>query len=1679
MIWQQKCTFAEEEVLTNQFSILRLAPVRLHNSLLLASVLFLFSGCGWLQEISDLDRSVTFSATITPAQIYEGQQSKVQVNLSRSYESAKTVSWALYEDGTQSLAATSDFVEVQGSLSLSGTSPQEFTITSKPGSIASGSKQFKIVLNSENSTQSFNISVLDSGTTSTISITSAQNSGYVNIANRTSYTVSGVCSTVASDVNLVAQIGGQSTSGVIPCSGSMDWSINLNFTGVSNEGAVTLSATHAGGGGTLGATTLQIQKDTTAPTVAFTSPGAMSAINASTASSFAISGSCTEFARIVSATLTSSGGGTPVVASGVCLDLMGSGEWNTTANLSSLTDGTITATLSHADAAGNPSSGVRAFTKDTLIPTLSIASPASLATYNASTYQALAINGACNKTGATVTLTGDVSGTLTAMCNGTNYSFSGLTLTGANGVRSITATISDTAGNQTQTNISLQKDILVPTLAITSPASMTTYNASTYQTLAITGTCNKSGATVVLTGDVSGTLSAGCNGTNFSFSGLTLTGATGTRTITATISDAAGNSANTNLNLQKDIVVPTLAISTPAALTTFIANNYTAVAINGTCNKNGATVTLTGDISGTLTDTCNGTTYSFTGLTLTGADGLKSVTATIADVAGNSSQVSLNLQKDISVPTAIISGAPTPGSYSNATSLSVTVGGADVSEYLYKFGDGTTDCTNATGYSAATGIAIPISISAGTMGADGAKKLCARAKDASGNIQALVSATEVAWTKDTVLPVLAFTSPGAGSYVNLSTQSSFAVSGTCTEVGTSNVSIAGDINTPVQANCAAGSPNTWTANVNFSSASDGPVFLLVSQTDAAGNVGSRTRAFVKDAVNPTIAWSNPSAGAFINNTNKASFTVQGTCSDYSATPNVALTSTALTATVNVACDGANWTANLAFNNGDEAVTVRATITDAAGNTSFSDRNFTKDTNNPVLAITSPSAGSYINNANKASFAVSGTCSDVGTNNVVVSGAASGTVNCVVGSPNTWSANLNFTAASDGALSITVTHTDAAGNTHEPTLALNKDVVAPTTGWTLPLALACASNSSGTSFAVSGTCTTGDGNVTLSSAQLLTPVTTACSSGTWSTTLNLDVTALSDLSSFSILSSQTDVAGNNGSLSRSFKKIGSAPTVILGGWDDIYSVGPKTYASNPSETTPASEPGQVRISWKDWPAGNTCQPEAVKVYRASSAGGGASIVSNMDYPSGIPANVKSFTDNTLQGATIGTVGSPTDFGKGWYYTLRVTIAGTDYTVTSPTEIAEARVVAPPANMALVHRWIANQEVCGLMGRTPDATNNYRCSYSGWGKVTGNYNDLEKDLLVDRHELACNFTSQCGAGGNQPCLASVFSTTNPAGAGIAGADGQVFYNDDGANARCFIKISGTWREANLNSAGVLTPALRVAMTTPMGNKPPLVTLDQNRSWDTCQGYSVSLSQVAGFTTANKRLLRNKEWKAAAAWNPTLTDAQIVTLENGGALGRCNTVNAHGLISTDRGYVGTYAFYSGSQTATSSCQSRYGIQDMVGNVWEWTSDQLGSCSGAGSTCVGVTSALDAGNTDMNGFPFDHVNAPGNGLVSEWNIESKTYGANYFSVPLGIPMITNDGGNAITIDSWLTPTNKFHGDRFYLYPTNGNISRGLFVGGSWGDGSNTGRWASLWPWNPADANQYIGLRCAVPLSY
>jgi hypothetical protein len=133
-----------------------------------------------------------------------------------------------------------------------------------------------------------------------------------------------------------------------------------------------------------------------------------------------------------------------------------------------------------------------------------------------------------------------------------------------------------------------------------------------------------------------------------------------------------------------------------------------------------------------------------------------------------------------------------------------------------------------------------------------------------------------------------------------------------------------------------------------------------------------------------------------------------------------------------------------------------------------------------------------------------------------------------------------------------------------------------------------------------------------------------------------------------------------------------------------------------------------------------------------------------------------------------------------------------------------------------------------------------------------------------------------------------------------------------------------------------------------------------------------------------------------------------------------------------------------STQNCTSRFGIQDLLGNNGMWLSDQL-SCTGNGTSgsCNGTTSSYDAGNTDLNTFYFNGTQGPGgaSGSGGAAKIGIMPYGlvnagptnflgvlenfaansgipfsntvASYLSVPLGLPMVGNDSGNANLVSS------------------------------------------------------------------
>jgi hypothetical protein len=250
--------------------------------------------------------------------------------------------------------------------------------------------------------------------------------------------------------------------------------------------------------------------------------------------------------------------------------------------------------------------------------------------------------------------------------------------------------------------------------------------------------------------------------------------------------------------------------------------------------------------------------------------------------------------------------------------------------------------------------------------------------------------------------------------------------------------------------------------------------------------------------------------------------------------------------------------------------------------------------------------------------------------------------------------------------------------------------------------------------------------------------------------------------------------------------------------------------------------------------------------------------------------------------------------------------------------------------------------------------------------------------------------------------------------------------------------------------------------------------------------------------KRLLKHREQVLAGAWDASLSDAAIDTMENGVNLDTTHGCNSNyaspqGNATTDiSGTNPTIAFDNGAlptakdtlpgcrfgdcassaagiravrtgSSATSACVSRYGAQDLVGNVWEWSSDQI-SCGGA--TCVGMSAVyntVDTSNRDFEGVAFDGTQGPTTSNTFT------TWGKIQF--PVGIPI----AGAGFTGDGTVSRTAaQLHGDFFWINV--GSSTRGTYGGSSWYDGTQAGRFALAVDDAPTVTYLVLGFRCALP---
>ena len=337
---------------------------------------------------------------------------------------------------------------------------------------------------------------------------------------------------------------------------------------------------------------------------------------------------------------------------------------------------------------------------------------------------------------------------------------------------------------------------------------------------------------------------------------------------------------------------------------------------------------------------------------------------------------------------------------------------------------------------------------------------------------------------DTVAPTVSITS---STVINTTNETSYTVSGTCSEDGSVNGVIG---STGYSATCSGGSFTSAAANV--SGEGDGSVTINATLTDLAGNASTLdTQGVSKDTVAPALAITLANA---INNANDTSYTVAGTCDENGQTVSLDIGGLSFTPT----CTASAWnvTGVDVSSVGDGTVNITADISDAAGNPAT--QATTSVNKNTAVASVAITSAANIDQSNVGDYSVSGTCSENGSAvTVVLGGSITKTPNCSSGTWNT--GTFSVSALADGAVGITADHSTATQASTSVTKDLTGDVVTISSAPDIT-----ASNE--TTWSISGTCSSNGNTVTINIDTFT--FTPNCSSGTWAV-FNQDVSSIAD------------------------------------------------------------------------------------------------------------------------------------------------------------------------------------------------------------------------------------------------------------------------------------------------------------------------------------------------------------------------------------------------------------------------------------------------------------------------------------------------------------------------------------------------------------------------------------------
>lgn len=414
-----------------------------------------------------------------------------------------------------------------------------------------------------------------------------------------------------------------------------------------------------------------------------------------------------------------------------------------------------------------------------------------------------------------------VDGVLKTVMTAAPYSYSWDTAPLAPGTYTLQTRAYDAAGNVGQSQavtVTVKKDLLVPTVSLTSPENNTTVSGTVSVSAVAADNVGVSRVAFYL----NGTLQNLTNVTPYGYRLDTTKLVNGIHTLAARAYDAAGNEGQSQVitvNVYNDLEAPTITLTSPGANST--VSGTVEITVDAADNLGVSRVEFYKN--GVLMASTGSSPYSYSWDTRPVPSGSYTIAAKAYDAFGNAGQsqsVTVTVSNDLAPPSVSLT-SPGPGAtVQGTTTVSASASDNSAVAKVEFYRDGAL---------AATATKAPYSWNWDTRSSsNGSHTVTAKAYDASGNVGVSQSVT-VKVSNDVVAPSVTLTSPARSMTVS----GTIVLAATATDdVAVKSVSFYRD-GTLIYTSGTAPYRFRW----NTGTVPNGSYLLTARATDAAGNVG--------------------------------------------------------------------------------------------------------------------------------------------------------------------------------------------------------------------------------------------------------------------------------------------------------------------------------------------------------------------------------------------------------------------------------------------------------------------------------------------------------------------------------------------------------------------------------------------------------------------------------------------------------------------------------------------------------------------------------------------------------------------------------------------------------------------------------------------------------------------------